>query len=144
MSRKSDETEIDGIKIKTTQLRPRAAAQLAARLLKYLAPVLGQLKPTDEVDMSLLAGAMRSIMMDMSEEDLDAVVCKSLVGTIAIRNDEKGEPAKYELADPSQIDLAFAGKLGAMFKTVQWVLGVNYADFFDGAGQVPAPAAKAS
>lgn len=142
--RKTAETEIDGIKLKTTQLRPRAAAQLAARLLKYLAPVLGQLKPTDEVDMQTLSGALRSLMLDMSEEDLDAVVCKSLAGTIAIRSDEKGEPQKYELHDPGQIDLAFGGKLGAMFKTVQWVLGVNYADFFDGAGPTPAAAEKAS
>lgn len=130
--RKTAEIEIDGIKLRTTQLRPRAAAQLAARLLKYLAPVLGTLKPTDEVDMNTLAGALRNLMIDMSEDDLDAVVCKSLVGTVAIRNNEKGEPEKFELLDPAQIDGAFAGKLGAMFKSVQWVLGVNYADFFDG------------
>ncbi len=143
MSRKTDNTEIDGIKLKTTQLQPRAAAKLAARLLKYLAPVLGQLKPTDEVDMNLLAGALRQIMFDMSDEELDAVVCKTLACTIAIRNNDKGEPEKFEMADPAQIDLAFAGKLGAMFKAVQWVLGVNYADFFDGTGQ-PTAEVKAS
>lgn len=142
--RKTAETEIDGIKLKTTQLRPRAAAQLAARLLKYLAPVLGQLKPTDEVDMKLLSGALRDLMIDMSEEDLDAVMCKSLVGTIAIRNDDKGEPVKYELLDPAQIDLAFAGKLSAMFKTIQWVLGVNFADFFAESDPSQSEGAKAS
>lgn len=131
--RKIDETEIDGIKLRSTQLRPRAAAQLASKLLKYLAPALGRLKGTDEVDMSTLGSALQSMLGELSEDDLDQVLCKSLAGTIAIRPDDTGTLVKYELFDPAQIDQAFAGKLPTMFRAVQWALSVNFSDFFSGA-----------
>lgn len=144
--RKTESTEIDGIKLRCTQHAPRAGAQLASKLLKYLAPVLGSMKPDAEVSMSTLSGALRDIMMDMTETELDAVICKSLVGTTAIVINEKGEPDKYELFDPGQIDLCFAGKLPAMLKAVQWALGVNFSSFFDESAPKPEapPTAKTS
>lgn len=139
--RKQEKNEIRGFKVTVTQHKPRAGFRLGAKLVKYIAPVIQGMKPTDELDFKKMAPAMFMMMRDLDDADLDAMLvnmlsCTTVVGAIGESEDEDdGAPQrkKWELSDPKNIDLAFAGNIPAMMEVAQFALKVNFGDFF-GAG----------
>ncbi len=126
----TEKTEVGGLKITTMKLPPRRAFKLGSKLLKYALPVLGGMDPEAKLGTAEMSQILTLIVRDMDEDQLDELLCQSLVATTVIRSEGKGKPEKFELHDPDAIDAAFAGKLGAMLETFQWVLKFNFGDFF--------------
>lgn len=139
--RKQEKETIRGYKVTVTQHKPRAAFRLGAKLVKYIAPVIQGMKPTDEIDFKKMAPALFAMMRDMDDADLDVMLtnvlsCTTVVGDApSVGADDDDEPGsgkkkKWELSDPKNIDEAFAGNVPAMLEVAQFALKVNFADFF--------------
>lgn len=130
--RKVETREIEGLKVTTTQLQPRGAFKLAAKLLKYLAPAFGRMKPDDPVDPRIVAGLLTDIMIGLDDDALDDFMAKVLACTLVIRPDDNGQLIKCDCSKPIDIDRAFEGRFGAMMEAIKFAIEVNFADFFGG------------
>lgn len=131
---KSEETVIDGIELRTTQLPAMRAFALLARLIKALGPVLGSLAELDPAaEISLAAPALAGALSTLDPREAATLVQDVFAATAA-----KPAGGKFiELIGPGNIDLAFSGRLKTMLMALAWVLKVNYADFFDAAPAAP-------
>jgi hypothetical protein len=130
---KSDKRDIDGYKVETQQLPPRRAFKLAAKLAKYLAPAfrhLGDVKMEDDIE--TLLPAVTSMLMDLDERDLDAVLCEAFANTTVVVPDATGGKV-MSLETPEKIDAAFEGAMYIMLRAAVFSLEVNFRDFFDAA-----------
>lgn len=131
---KSDTREIGDLKVTVTQLPPRRAFRLAAKLAKYLAPALAGLKADTELSLEALTPALGAMMRELEDDDLDRLLSDLFASTSVIVTDAKGQARKHDLVTPEAIDRAFEGQLKHMLTAMRFSLEVNFGDFFEGPG----------
>ncbi len=141
MALKSDQTTIDGIKIRTVQLRPRAGGKLQAKLLRLLAPALASFKGItaekfDELmasDLSDFAPALSALASGLTDDLFDTLLRETFATTKAIAPGNGDGKTWTELnGDLETIDLTFEGNTMAMYQAMMFVWKVNFGDFSGG------------
>lgn len=111
-----------------TQLPARRALKLQAKLLKLLGPAASEIflaaaKDIDNADRSI-PKAISLLVSELDDKTFDSFIMEMLVG---VRKDG------MELNEKTA-DLEFAGKLNELFLVIQYVLEVNFGDFFQEGG----------
>lgn len=131
---KTEEREIDGLLVTTTQLPPVRALVLSKRLLPIVAPIIaaGQL---EQVDGAALGEALESL----EDSAVVQLLLRTLAGTV-VRVD--GE--QRALANEDAINGVFAGRFTTMLRVAWFAIEVNF--FPGGVGELlaSAPKSKAS
>lgn len=122
------EKQINGSNYSVTQLPARRALKLQAKLLKLLGPAMSEIflaaaKDISRADLAI-PNAIRILANDIDDKTFDAFVMEMLQG---VRKDG------IELNEKT-VDLEFAGNLNELFLVLQYVLEVNYGDFFQDGG----------
>ena len=123
------EKEIDGATYSVTQMTARRALRTQAKLVKLLGPSAtelfsGMLKTSSTEAEKALAPAVLLFVNQLDEKTFDSFILEMLQG---VRRD--GVELKAET-----VDMYFAGKLNSLYLLLQFVLEVNYADFFQEGG----------
>ncbi len=120
------EKTINGSKYSVTQFTAFKALRIQNKLIKLLGPSLGcvfsSYDPKDP-DKGL------PLALKMLAEQLDEDVFENLVIEILQTTRKSGHELKRDL-----INMEFSGKLNELFLVLQFVLEVNYADFFSEGG----------
>lgn len=111
-----------------TQLPARRALKLQAKLLKLIGPSAAVIfsaavSDFDNAD-NCLPHAVRLLAEQLDERNFDIFVMEMLQG---VRKEG------MELTDKN-VDLEFAGNLNELFLVLQYVLEVNFGDFFQEGG----------
>lgn len=140
MLNKSDKV-INGLTVSTVQLPAMRAHRLFWRLGKVAPYVMARVDvSTIQWDGGLigLAPAILELFGRLSVEDSEALM-KEILAATTVTVDGKA----ISLTSNEMIDHVFSGKLGSLYETIAFVLGVNYGDFISGAlaTQASAPAA---
>ncbi len=147
MALRTEEKEIDGLAVSTTQLGAWKALGLVPRLGKLLAPALAKLASmpgagkVSEADLSAIAPALASLFASMDGNEAQALVRDLLAGTSVKVEGDKG-PRKVELTNPGAIDGVFEGRLMTLFRVVWFALSVNFTDFIDAASTLSQATAR--
>jgi hypothetical protein len=120
--------QISGSTYTVTQMAARRALRMQAKLMKLLGPSAGVIlsqadKSAKEAD-QCLPQAITLLVSQLDEKTFDLLVMELLEG---VRKDN------IELT-PQVVDLEFAGNLNELFLLLQFVLEVNYSDFFQAGG----------
>lgn len=137
------EAEIDGYKVSTTRHPPLRGLQLKARVLRLVAPAArglsaaGDLGELADLELNVeniekIAPALEALAGAIDPETLPDLVCELLCNTSIIVPDARGVLNRIELNSRGNIDLAFDGRDGLMFRVIAHAAGVNFADFFGG------------
>ncbi len=128
--------EINGSTYAVTQMPAMRALRMQARLLKLLGPALGVLFVAENKEEgagdSQIPNALAMLASQLDEKNFDYLILDLIQG---VRKNG------VELTKPI-IDLEFAGKLNELFLVLQYVLEVNYADFFQENGIIKAVTLK--
>lgn len=141
---RTEEREIDGLRVITTQLDFVRQSRLFARLGRLLGESMvdvvlvlasaaakgGKAAAMDvlgKVDLRELAPALKAAFDKLSEEEHDQLLLKILAGTEVIVDGRKSD-----LLSLDKLNRAFDGRLAAGWKAAWFALEVNYADFFTG------------
>lgn len=129
MSIQTKEKMIDGRSIKVAQFPARRALQFKARILRLVAPFIGELMRTvgkggklsldTDVPVETIVEAMNKIADVKPEEFVD--LCVSLMQCTWIDGKEISE---------SVFDMEFAGNTLLMYKIIWYIVQVNFSDFF--------------
>lgn len=132
--------EINGSVYTVTQMTAIRALKMQARLFKLLGPAASAIfiaaaKDVDSADNSIPL-AISHLGNQLDEKTFENLVLDLMAG---VRKD--GMELKKEL-----IDMEFAGNLNTLYLVLQFILEVNYADFFQDGGIFKAilPEKKAS
>ncbi len=143
MGLKTEEREIDGLKVSSTQLGAWKALDLTPRIGRVLAPALEKLAavPGDKLtnaDLTLVAPVLGALFARTDGKEIQALVKDLLVNTSVI-----ADGRKVELTTAGAIDSVFGGDVMSLCRVVWFVLTLNYSDFIGAAAmlkQVAAPA----
>ena len=122
------EKVIGGSNYMITQLPARRALKLQAKLLKLIGPSASLLfaaaaKDLDSADDSI-PQAVRLLAEQLDDKTFDALVMEMI----------KGVRKEGHEIDERNIDMEFAGNLNELFLVLQYVLEVNFGDFFQEGG----------
>lgn len=122
------EKQINNSTYMVTQLPARRALKLQAKLLKLLGPAASELflaaaKDIHNAD-SAIPKAISLLVNELDDKTFDVFIMEMIQG---VRKDG------IELNEKT-VDIEFAGKLNELFLVVQYVLEVNYGDFFQEGG----------
>lgn len=122
------EKQINNSTYMVTQLPARRALKLQAKLLKLLGPAASEIFIAAAKDIysadSAIPQAIRLLVNELDDKTFDTFVMEMLQG---VRKDG------MELNEKT-VDLEFAGKLNELFLVLQYVLEVNFGDFFQEGG----------
>jgi len=130
--RESQETEIRGMRVITTQLPARKAYALVPKIGAIVGPSIGTLANLDMgADVSTMGPAIGAFFSALDDQDSETLMLKVLSNTIVI-----AEGVKYDLSSPDNIDRAFESSFMALFEVLWFVLKVNFSDFFDVASKI--------
>ena len=116
--------EINGSKYSVTQFPAMRALRIQARIIKLLGAPLSFLFIADSNNSKSADEQIPKVLMMLADQ-LDEKNFDSLVLDLLQSVRKNG----MELTKPI-IDLEFAGKLNELYLVLQFVLEVNYADFF--------------
>lgn len=135
MSRKQEERTIGDYNVTTVQLPATRGSRLRVRVLKLIAPALGQLrgKKIDDlkaIDIADFAPALQEIMGQLDDQTQDALMLEVLVCTSVIAQGPSGQ-IKYDLTSKPIIDQAFDGDVDALWGAMKFALEVNLRGFFN-------------
>lgn len=124
--------EINGCMYAVTQMPAMRAIGMQARLIKLLGPSFATMFVAATEDIKTADRSIPQALMILSSQ-LDEKTFQQLVLDLmqGVRKDG------VELTK-SIIDIEFAGKLNTLFLVMQFVLEVNYADFFQEGGIIKA------
>lgn len=119
---------INGCKYTVTQMTARTALRMQAKLLKLLGPSASVLfsqagKTLEEAEKSmetLMPMAVNMLVNQLDDKTFDSLVMELMQG---VRKDG------IELT-PQILDMEFSGKLNTLFLVLQYVIEVNFGDFF--------------
>lgn len=125
--------DIDGFKVTVTTLTAMRSLKLMHRLIKAVGP--GLLKSLSgvaskgkvsigDLDVGSLADGAQAILDRLSENDLEDTV-KTLFETALLERSGKSQQFM------SSYEMAYAGNMPALLKTIQFGLEANYGNFFD-------------
>lgn len=139
MALKSDETQIGSHKIRTVQLRPRAAGKLQAKLLRLLAPALASFKGItvdkfDELmagDLADFAPALSALASGLDDATFDTLLRETFATTKAIHPGSDGKWIEIN-GNLDTVDLVFEGETMSMYQAMLFVWKVNFGDFSGG------------
>lgn len=134
---RSETTEIDGLKISTTQFGAIRQSKLLARLGRAIGPLASILipamsgKPEDALKavMEIDLGTAISAVFARLDGDETEGLLKDILGQTSVIVDDKN----IALDGTANIDRAFSGRLLTLFKVVGFVLKVNFMDFSEAA-----------
>lgn len=130
---KTEEQEIDGLKVTTTQFPAMYAFRLLARLARSVGPVMGAFQgASPDTDLADLAPQLSSALSVLDPDEVDKLVLEVLKCTSVWSPDGS---RKVELSDRAKIDEVFSGRIMTMFKVLGFCLKVNFSDFVTGIGQ---------
>jgi hypothetical protein len=120
------EKNIGEAKYMVTQMPAMRAVRMQARLLKLLGPSFAAIVASNDKDNpdSCLTMAVSLLVEKLDEKTFETLVLDLLQG---VRKD--GAELTRE-----KIDLDFAGKLNDLYLVMQFVLEVNFSDFFQEGG----------
>lgn len=115
---------INGHNYTVTQMTARRALAMQAKLMKLLGPSAGVMlsqsgKSIEEAE-QCLPEAILMLVNQLDEKTFDSLVIELMQG---VRKDN------FELT-PQVLDMEFAGNLNTLFLVLQFVLEVNFGDFF--------------
>lgn len=149
------EKQIDGHIISVTQLPARRAAKLLRRVMKVMAPALGEaagpmlsaardggMAGVMRADVSQLGGAFERLFAQLDDDALDAIVFDREAGALSTARCDGQELLPV-------LDAVIGADLLTLGKVVAFAMEVHFASFFDalragGATQTAqAPASKA-
>lgn len=156
--RPEETSEIDGFKVITTHMEPLKLYPLAPRIVKIVAPMLGQVgqlissrakRAKGEDPGKAIQRAISELMVDpkaldqfapiimhlgscLAEPDNAKLPLELLADTTIDIPDEDGEPERHTLATAKDLNEAFRGRFLLMLKCMWFSMGVNFADFFAG------------
>lgn len=139
--------DIDGFKVTVTTLTAMRSLKLMHRLVKAIGPGLlrslsgaaaqGKVSVAN-LDVSALADGAQAILDRLSENDLEDTV-KALFDSAMLERNGKAQPFM------NTYEMAYAGNMPALLKTIQFGLEANYGNFFDALrNAIPANAGLAS
>jgi hypothetical protein len=128
MSRKVEQTTVDGFQVITTELEFMDAADLVPELTAVLAPGYAAAGGDD----SSIGKAIANMAMALTGGKLTALLPRLLKGTTVIVPDEGGKLVKIDLTEPRALNRAFTGRKKLAMGVVKLALEVNFRDFFDG------------
>ena len=138
--------DIDGFKVTVTTLTAMRSLKLMHRLVKAIGPgllkslagVKGEVTSVGNLDVGALADGLQGVLDRLSEGDLEDTV-KVLFETAMLERAGKSQPFMQTY------DMAYAGNMPALLKTIQFGLEANYGNFFDALRKaLPAAPAAAS
>lgn len=118
----TEEKEICGSIYLVTQMPAMRALKMQARLLRLIGPSFGAMIASGED--SSIPVAINLLAEKLDENTYEKIILDLLQG---VRKDG------VELTK-GFIDLAFAGNLNELYRVIQFVLEVNFADFFQEGG----------
>jgi hypothetical protein len=121
----SKEKEINGNLYLVSQMTAMKAIRVQSRLMKLLGPAFAEMIVADKKNPDACLPKVVALLVDQ----LDAETFANLVVELMQNVRRNGQEMKKEI-----IDIAFAGKLNELFLVLQFVLEVNYADFFQEGG----------
>lgn len=135
MSRKTEEREINGLKVTTIQLPATRGSALRFKLARVLAPVAGTLRTKTAADLlSLnvadLAPTLMALAAQLDPAVMDALMLEILACTSVITTDAAGRQIKFDLTSKQIIDQAFDGDVDALWSTMRFAVEVNLSGFF--------------
>ena len=125
--------DIDGLNIRVHQFPALQAFRLQAEIIRTVAPAFGMAASgvsteqlmDQEIDFEKIANAIASLADRLSVQQFESLVARLLEWTYV---DNK------KVADAGRINQAefdvFSGRMMALYKTLAFVLEVNYPDFF--------------
>ncbi len=128
MSRKVENTKIDGFTVISTELEFMDAADLVPELTAILAPGYAAAGASD----ASIGQAIASMAMALTGGKLTALLPRLLKGTTVVVPDEGDKLVKIDLIDPRALNRAFTGRKKLAMGVVKLALEVNFRDFFDG------------
>lgn len=125
---KTDQREIDGLRVETTQLPPIRALVLSKRLLPVIAPLLagGDLAQLD-------AGSLGDGLEKLDDRAVVDLLLKTLAGTTVQVDGEI-----RTLGDENAINAVFMGRFATMLRVAWFAIEVNF--FPGGVGELLASA----
>jgi hypothetical protein len=129
MSRKVEDTQIDGFKVICMELEFMDAADLVPELTAVLAPGYAAAGGDD----SSIGKAIANMASALTGGKLTALLPRLLKGTTVVVPDEGGKLIKIDLTDARNLNRAFTGRKKLAMGVVKLALEVNFRDFFDGA-----------
>lgn len=124
----SKEKQINGSIYLVTQMTARRALRMQARLFKLLGPALAEMaifaaKNKDNED-ACIPKCLMLLADQLDDKSFDELMVELLNG---VRKDN------VELTS-GKIDLEFAGNLDTLYRVAQFVIEVNFSDFFSERG----------
>lgn len=130
---KTDERDIDGLHVTSTQLPPMRSIALMTRMGRVVLPALAKLDGFSlatlrQADLGSLGPMISDLFARLSDEDAARMIREILVATSVRTPDGKN----VELINDGAIDKAFAGRLPALLAAIKFALEVNYSGFFAG------------
>lgn len=132
MDLKTENSTIDGLEVRTTQLPARAASRLLHRLGKGVLPALGALRGVKidggSIPITAITPVIANALDSMTEDEGDELIAKLFAST-SVLVDNKWLPLSAE----GMIDRAFSGKLMTMYKVAAAAVKVNFGDFLSAA-----------
>jgi hypothetical protein len=144
MGLKTEEREINGLVVTTTELPAMRALKLLTRLGKVFGPMLAGLPDLKSGQLGNLAvaTALGTALGRLEEADVSSLTRDILASTRVRVEHEKG-PRVVELTSESSINTVFEGRLNDLLLTLAFALEVNFAAFFLGLRRDDAPQAGA-
>lgn len=140
MNRETKETRIDDYQVRVTPHAARAATKLFAKIGRVIGPGLAKLK-TDgdassvkDLELSDIGPAISALFTALDDASIDILLADIFKHANITKPDSKGQLRMYDLSRLEEIDGAFEGQLLLLFKTVKYVLEVNFGSFFGDKG----------
>ena len=133
MGLKHDTREIDGTKFRTSQLPALASLALLTKVVKLIAPILGELEGIDiknlsfEDDIEKLVPLVTALFSELEPKTATELAREILTCTTA-----EIEKSLVLCDNDGNINQVFSGRLITMFKVIMFSLEVNFGDFTAG------------
>lgn len=132
MSDIQSETDLDlrgggTMHVLLTKMEPVPAFILMSKLAKVIVPVILAARGGKADDDSAVKNAFDGLTPELA----DSAMRDILRGVTVTKADDKGELGKTDLNSTANINKAFRGQLGAMFKVIKFALTENFSEVFD-------------
>lgn len=144
MALKTEQRDIQGLAVTTTELPAMRSLKLLTKLGKVFGPLLASLPElkANKLSNEAIATAIGVALGKLDEADVSTLTRDILASTRVQVDHEKG-PRVLDLNSEDRVNTVFEGKLDALLLTMAFALEVNFAAFFLGLrpGVVPPAAA---
>lgn len=117
----------DTMHVLLTKMEPIPALLLMAKLSKVIVPVILAARGGKSDDDSSVKSAFEGLTPELA----DSAMRDILRGVTITRADDKGDKQRTDLTSTANINKAFRGQLGAMFKVIKYSLTENFSEVFD-------------